>query len=486
MASLATERQHHTQGDSETPSLPDSRDGVDERQSRKKAIQFFKEVQKTRMLVDKLERERMLSIQCRKNGWTDVATELEKYEKTLIAQRSAQKMHLQKQLVKIQNGVREFKKQLIDMKPTPTLIEKLKEIMSQVEISISNLKEEQRSCFGELLKEERTCAQEVTAYEKKIENWSRSTKSDSKLSAVPTVKSKSLDRDLPLEVRALEAFLQKTGGVCGGWEEYDHQVFLKVWTKHRGQASFRKEAKVFLPGKSQEDIEEHERWHQEVIHLQNKRREAIQRWKSRKEVERQTRIQKLAEMEEAERKKKSSKFQQSKTEEEKKLAAQRLEEWKEAKRRKEEQEEEKIRAERVQKNRIAKVERRRHLEAKMTSETSAEEEDEKIRREEKEKEVEKRRKEATKGIRHLIKRDLDRVQAKRQEKLQKQKEEEERQERIMMKLKEKVDSHIGRDPSRLVKPTKGWEERLKSAGSSGGGQVHQMFHRAVPSWRQGL
>ncbi|XP_061880281.1 coiled-coil domain-containing protein 112 isoform X2 [Entelurus aequoreus] len=407
MASLATVHQLPSSDSEPPPSLPDDQDCVDERQSRRRAKEFLKEAEKTRILVDKLERER--PVQCRKSRWTDVATELDEYEKTLVEERSAQKVHLKKQLVRIQNGVREFKQQLANIKPTPNLIEKLKEIMSQVEISISHLKEEQRSCFGELLKEERTCNQEVAAYEKKIENWSITMTSDSKPSTVTT--SKALVRDLPLEVRALEAFLQKTGGVYGSWEGYDHQAFLKVWTKHGGQASFRKEAKVFLPGKSQEEIEEHERWLLELIHLQDKRREAIQRWRSKKELERQSRIQKQAETVDAERKKKDVKNQQSKSEEEKKLAAQSLERWKEAKTRKEEQEKQR-RAALIQKNRTAK--------------------------------------------------DLDRVQAKRQEKLQKQKEEEERQERIMMKLKEKVDCHVSRDPSRLVKPTKGWEERIKS------------------------
>ncbi|KAF3851176.1 hypothetical protein F7725_012948 [Dissostichus mawsoni] len=53
-------------------------------------------------------------------------------------------IHLQKQLVKIHNGVRKFQTQLIDVKPTPELIERLKEIMTEVEISINNLKEEER------------------------------------------------------------------------------------------------------------------------------------------------------------------------------------------------------------------------------------------------------------------------------------------------------------------------------------------------------
>lgn len=41
-----------------------------------------------------------------------------------------------------------------------------------------------------------------------------------------------------------------------------------------------------------------------------------------------------------------------------------------------------------------------------------------------------------------------------------------------------VDGHISRDPSRLTRPTKGWEERIKHIGPSGGGPVLHMFHRS--------
>lgn len=41
-----------------------------------------------------------------------------------------------------------------------------------------------------------------------------------------------------------------------------------------------------------------------------------------------------------------------------------------------------------------------------------------------------------------------------------------------------VDGHVSRDPSRLTRPTKGWEERMKHIGPSGGGPVLQMFHRS--------
>ncbi|XP_026199374.1 coiled-coil domain-containing protein 112-like [Anabas testudineus] len=457
-----------------------------------KAAQFVREAERNRRLIEKLEKERTLNVQCRKNGWTDVSGELEVYEKVLEEERNAEKVNLKKQLVKIHNGVRKFQRQLTDVKPTPELIERLQEIMSEVETSVNALKEEQRSCFEELLKEERTCRQEITAYEKKIENWSLAVKSDLKLPTAP--KTRLPDRDLPEEVRALEVFLQKTGGPYGGWDQYDHQAFLKVWTKHSGQPAYRKEAKLYLPGKTLEEIEQHEEWHQELICLQDRKREAIQRWKASKHQERQTRIQRQEEAEEAERRKKEAKSQtaQQRAEEEKREAARRLQEWREEKRRKEEQEEEQRLSEEIHKRRREKEERRRQLEVKLAIEEQLrvrreeEEEQERKKREEEQREMDERRREAAKGIKCFNERDLLKVEAKLQEKQLREKEQEDRQRRIAAKLKEKVDGHVSRDPSRLTRPTKGWEERMKHVGPSGGGPVLNMFHRAVPSWRQGL
>ncbi|XP_077418331.1 coiled-coil domain-containing protein 112 isoform X2 [Vanacampus margaritifer] len=480
MAAIETARQQSL-GNSDPPSSPAGRASVERRESRLKATQFLKEVESTRRLVDKLEKDGPLSVQCKKNGWADVVRELDEYEKTLVEKRSEEKTQLQTQLAKIKNGVRQFQQQLIDIQPSTELIEKLKEVMSEVEFSMNSLKEKQHSCLGELLKEEKTYAQEMVAYERKVENWSHPSKPDAKVSAGSTVKqSKALDHDLPSEVRILQSFLQRTGGVCGGWDEFDHQAFLKVWRNRGGRPDFGKEAKRYLPNKSQEEMEEHQRWYQELIHLQDKRRQAIQRWKSRKQLERQTHLQKQAEVLEAERKKKDTKSQHN-NEEERKMLTQRLEEWRETKRNKEEQAVEHKRAGESHKKKTVK--KRFHLrETKLSlgkelQGGKGEEEDERRTR---------RKKQTTKAIRNLIKRDLERVQAKRQEKLLRQKENEERQERIMAKLKEKVDGHIVRDPSRLTQPTKGWEERLKSAGTSGGGRVLHMPHRSVPSWRLGL
>lgn len=80
-------------------------------------------------------------------------------------------------------------------------------------------------------------------------------------------------QEFPEEVTALETFLQQTGGKMGGWDQYEHQSFLKVWTKHRGKASYRSEVKLYLPGKTEEDIRSHEDWYLKMCHLQEKKKE---------------------------------------------------------------------------------------------------------------------------------------------------------------------------------------------------------------------
>lgn len=55
---------------------------------------------------------------------------------------------------------------------------------------------------------------------------------------------------------------------------------LQVWTKHSGQPAYRKEAKLYLPGKTLEEIEQHEDWHRQLISLQNGKRE-VHEWDKR-------------------------------------------------------------------------------------------------------------------------------------------------------------------------------------------------------------
>lgn len=126
------------------------------------------------------------------------------------------------------------------------------------------------------MQEERTCWQEICAFERKIDSWSLAVKKDIELPIVQKTKHGMATKKrqaFPLEVIALETFLQKTGGKLGGWDQYDHQSFLKVWTKHRGKPSYRSEVQLYLPGKTEEDIRLHEDWYREMCCLQEKKKE---------------------------------------------------------------------------------------------------------------------------------------------------------------------------------------------------------------------
>lgn len=126
------------------------------------------------------------------------------------------------------------------------------------------------------MQEERTCWHEISAFERKIDSWSLAVKKDIEFPIVQKTKhgmATKRRQEFPTEVMALETFLQQTGGKLGGWDQYDHQSFLKVWTKHRGKPSYRSEVKLYLPGKTEEDIRLHEDWYLEMCRLQEKKKE---------------------------------------------------------------------------------------------------------------------------------------------------------------------------------------------------------------------
>ncbi|XP_007260853.3 coiled-coil domain-containing protein 112 [Astyanax mexicanus] len=477
---------------------PDKMHSSEERIAAVKTAEFLRKAEQLRKLADKCEKERKWNNSSRKNGLKDCFCSLEELDSKLNSELKTEIIRVQQQLQKIRNSVYRFQGQLIDVKPSPDLIERLKDVMSEIESSINIMKEEQHQRFEELLKEERICWQEMYAFEKKIDAWSLSGKKDSEIPAVASKarQNRCIDKkgkeELPTEVTALETFLQQTGGKLGGWDQYDHQSFLQVWTKHHGKPSYRAEVKFYLPGKTEEHIRLHEEWYLELCHLQEKKKEAIQKWRAEKQRAREARLQdQEGEAEKKEREAAAAEAQSLKQEEQRKEAAARLEAWRNQRKQQEEQQEEQRLREEILRRKQLKEERRRQLEVKLTVEAHSRQkrEEEELRLLEKQEqeraEMEERRRLAAEGIRRFQDRDLHKLETKLQEKQAKEEEESERLKK-QAKLKEKVESNINRDPSRLWKPTKGWEERTKEIGPTGGGPVYQMFHRAVPAWRQDL
>lgn len=129
------------------------------------------------------------------------------------------------------------------------------------------------------MREEKTATNDLNALEKKIEMWAlvpSPTRKMLKQDKVPL--DKEILNHLPDEVLELERFLQQTGGRLGGWDELDHQEFLKLWRKHKGKPSCIDAAMEYFADRTREDIQQHEKWYQEYLSLEEQKKEVREIW----------------------------------------------------------------------------------------------------------------------------------------------------------------------------------------------------------------
>ncbi|KAM3938973.1 coiled-coil domain-containing protein 112 [Leptodactylus fuscus] len=458
-----------------------------------KKAEFIREAEKLRHQIAVLEKDKNGHLYNKKNDFRIEYSMLEEYEQKLANSRKADKVKTEQQLSKIHNNVRRLQLQLKDVKPTPEFVEKLREMMEEVDNAVTVFKEEQRIIYEELMKEEKTTVIELNALEKKIEtSFSAVPEKSSKVPSGKAQLETLAGTQLPEQVVEFERFLQQTGGRLGGWDDFDHQSFLKIWTKHKGKPSYLEEALAYLPSRTKEDVEHHDAWYKEFLFLEEKKRESIQKWKAMKQQE------KLQMSKFQEKTKEISEFDQQKQEEaqrqkmeERRKRQQELEAWK---RQKEIEAAAKLEAklkEEEERQRKQRKERQRQLEVKLIVEENARirKEQEEFARMEKEireeAEREERKRIATYEICRFQERDQQKIEEKTHEKRAKEEADKEK-ERRLAKLKEKVQVHVDRDPSRLCKLTKGWEERYKNIGPTGSAPLVHIPHRAVPTWRQGL
>lgn len=130
--------------------------------------------------------------------------------------------------------------------------------------------------YQQLLKEEKAVINELNLFERKVELWALGSSTAEKVWKLPSARvtvDKTLENHLPEEVIEFEKFLQRTGGRQGGWDDYDHQNFLKIRTKYRGRLSYMDEALEYLSGRTKEDIEQHDKWYQEYVILHERKKE---------------------------------------------------------------------------------------------------------------------------------------------------------------------------------------------------------------------
>ncbi|XP_060033167.1 coiled-coil domain-containing protein 112 isoform X2 [Erinaceus europaeus] len=393
------------------------------------------------------------------------------------------------------SALEELENKLINSRKTE-IVEKLREMMEEIENAINTFKEEQRLIYEELLKEEKTTSHELNAISRKIDTWERGNSEAEKafraMSSKVPIDRVTVGASLPEEVVDFEKFLQQTGGRQGGWDDCDHQNFLKFRNKHKGKPTFMGEVLQHLPGRTQDDVQQHEKWYQKFLTLEERKKESIQNWKTKKQQKKEE-FFKLKEKAENmpmpfHNKQENSQKQKEEQRKKQKLA---VEAWrnqksietsmKYASQLKEEEEKEKKQ----------QRERQRQFKLKLLLESynQQKKEQEEFLRLEKElrekTEKAERRKTAADEISRFQERDLHKLELKLLDKQSKDNEKAEKQRRLT-KLKEKVENNVSRDPTRLYKPTKGWEERIKKTGPTGSGPLLHIPHRAVPAWRQGI
>ncbi|NXW51746.1 CC112 protein, partial [Nyctiprogne leucopyga] len=255
-----------------------------------KKVEFIRTAEKLKTQLANAEKDKNGNLYNRKSDFRAEYSILEELERSMSVSRKTEKAKILQQLSKIQHNVKRLQRQLKDVKPTPEFVDKLKELMEEVENAINAFKEEQRQIYEQLLKEEKTAVNELSVFERKVELWALDSSTTEKVLKFPLARvsvDKKLENNLPKDVVEFERFLQRTGGRQGGWDNYDHQNFLKVWTKHKGRLSYVDEALEYLCGRTKEDIEQHGKRYQEFLILHERKKESIKKWKEKQQQEKE-------------------------------------------------------------------------------------------------------------------------------------------------------------------------------------------------------
>ncbi|XP_060572302.1 coiled-coil domain-containing protein 112-like [Ruditapes philippinarum] len=457
--------------------------------------ELLREIHKLKVQIQAMEREKCTHLYSKRSDFRHDYCQLDEMESKAIGERKSEQIKLKHQLEKISHMVKRFHKELRDVQPTPEFVERLKVIMEEIEGTINAFKDQQRKQYESMLLEERTSWLEIQALEKKFDSWSQigndSTLTKRNTSASkPLASARDITKDLPPEVAAFEKFVEQNGGVRGGWDEYDHQTFLKFRQRYQGKPVFLQHLLPALPTRTEEEINSHEEWYQEYLFLNETKKEAIKRWRERKEEEKEELLAKAGE-EPEEKPDVKQEMLKAQIEKERMERKSHLNAYKVQKELERAQKEERKLREQLDEQKKKQEWKRRQEELKakvMVHKKQREEEESYLEMQKKmweEEEKERQKQISSREIAKFRQRDETALY----QKLAKEKEKEEalkEKERRLAMLKSQVEVEVERDPNRLLKPTAGWKNRKKDK-SSAGGQVlpNMMPHRAVPAWRQG-
>jgi len=97
---------------------------------------------------------------------------------------------------------------------------------------------------------------------------------------------KSHKESRPEAVVKYEDYLERWGGLSGGWDTKDHQTFLKLKHHYEDYDDLLIDACMNqIPGVNPDSIQEHIKWHTTLLSLTVHRKAAIEAWKKKKAIQ---------------------------------------------------------------------------------------------------------------------------------------------------------------------------------------------------------
>ncbi|XP_069361437.1 coiled-coil domain-containing protein 112-like [Maniola hyperantus] len=100
------------------------------------------------------------------------------------------------------------------------------------------------------------------------------------------------------EVQQFQDFMKNSINRYGGWNEYNHNIFVYIWNKYYGDNNmmiavksieetfsyqdFKEEVLHKIPGSSCDSIDSHGKWYSEYLHLKMNQQKALNKWKENK------------------------------------------------------------------------------------------------------------------------------------------------------------------------------------------------------------
>ncbi|KAI8841124.1 hypothetical protein BJ741DRAFT_595309 [Chytriomyces cf. hyalinus JEL632] len=419
------------------------------------------------------------------------------------------------QIRKIKTTIHTLLEYLKKSDPGSTSLRIVKQTMDCVEHDISTFRNCGREKMEILLLDEKKLTQEILAFTDRINACTAEelgAGDDDRLLDGRGAKAAQSSGVLT-EVTEFQNYLVRHGGYNGGWDDLSHAAFLKLRQKYGATDSrFLTACASSIPGVGFREVQEHESWYRTFKDLLESKKEAIHAWKEQKKmaaVKTETETIKENENAAAEREKKELSDLMARQK-----ARQELLDWKVffisnffvcagntkqcylQERQQRLALENKLREEQEHVKNILEQEKRR-LKNERLKDIVSEYSREKAEQEEMQAQLLDQAKRIQKQanaqyFRHemerLKMRDKEAIAVKKEKERLKQHEEQEREQRLQ-RIRAQVEVSATKDPSRVLRQTKGFENKLAAPAEETAARRFAAVvlpRRHVPNWRRGL